>query len=135
MMTDAKLSVKTVRKACLECSGGSPKYVVWCPCDGLHSTRCEFWPFRLGMKPATVQSRYGDRLVSPQKMPPADVELELLPDGFEKASTSAIDVGGYQQPAVTVQRKPKRQLTPEQRRAAIQRLDRARTAKATSSAR
>ena len=110
-----KLSVKTVRKNCIECSGGSPKYALWCPCDGLHSTRCEFWPFRLGMKPATLRARYGDRLLTPEKMPPSNVELELLPEGFETASTAAIDVDGYHQPAVAIERKPKRQLTPEQR--------------------
>ncbi|MHB8898078.1 MAG: hypothetical protein ACYC6Y_04970 [Thermoguttaceae bacterium] len=129
---EAKLSTKTVRKNCIECSGGSQKAALWCPCDGLHSTVCPYWSFRLGMKPATVRARYGGRLVSPEKMPPAGLELELLPDGFQTASTVAIDLPGYHQPAVTVERKPGRNLTPEQRQAAVERLRKARAAKGTA---
>jgi hypothetical protein len=121
-----KLSIKTIRRACLECSGDSSKYVLWCPCDGLHSTGCEFWPFRLGIKPLTVRARLGDRLVTPSKMPPSGVELELLPDGFDKASTSAIDLDGYHQPAVAIQRRPKQQLTPEQKAEVRERLQKGR---------
>jgi len=124
VVMEEKLSVKTVRKACLDCSGDSAKYVIWCPCDGLHSTRCDFWPFRLGMKPATVRSRYGDRLVTPEKMPPPDVELDRLPDGMEKASTAAIDLEGYSQPTVEVKRKPKRELSPEEREAFLKKMNR-----------
>jgi len=65
-VSDPNLSVKHVRRNCLECSGGSAKYVTWCPCDGLHSTRCEFWPFRFGSQPATFRAKYGDRLLAPE---------------------------------------------------------------------
>ena len=116
-----KLSIKTVRKNCLECSGDSSKYVLWCPCDGLHSTGCEFWPFRLGIKPPTVRARFGDRMITPSKMPPSGVELELLPDGMENASTAEIDLDGYHQAAVVVKR---RQLTPEQLSDLRERLNR-----------
>ena len=126
IVMNESLSVKTVRKACLECSGGSGKYVLWCSCDGLHSTACHFWPFRLGVKPETFRGKYGDRLVNPEKMPPAGVELELLPDGFQRASTDEIDVPGYYQPAVEVKRKARRQMTPEQKEAIAERLRRGR---------
>lgn len=52
-----------------------------------------------------------DRLLSPELMPPTGVELERLPSTWTTAATAAIDVPGYQQPAVEL---PKRQtMTPE----------------------
>jgi len=119
---DASLSMKTVRQNCFDCSGGSSKTITWCPCDGLHSTSCEFWPFRLGVKPATVRARYGDRLISPSKMPSSAVELEKLPAGIEEASTAEIEVDGYHQSAVRLPVREKRVLTREERDAISQRL-------------
>ncbi len=98
--------------------------MTWCSCDGLHSTRCPYRLFRLGVKPATVRARYGDRLITPKKMPSADVELELLPDGFERASTAAIDLEGYRQPAVTVERR--QTMSAQEREALADRLQRGR---------
>lgn len=118
----ASLSVKTARRNCLDCSGGSSKAVTWCPCDGLHSTLCEFWSFRLGAKPATIRTRYGDRLLTPAKMPSSVVELEKLPAGIEEASTAEIEVDGYHQPAVTLPAREKRVLTREERDAISKRL-------------
>ncbi|GAG31367.1 unnamed protein product, partial [marine sediment metagenome] len=40
--------LKAIRKECLACSGGSLKYVRFCPCDGVHSKWCDLWPYRLG---------------------------------------------------------------------------------------
>ncbi len=107
------LSVKHVRRNCLNCCGGNAKYVTWCTCDGLHSTRCGFWPFRFGQQPATFRVKYGDRLVTPELMPPAHVNLDLLPAALEKAATAEIEVDGYRQPAVEVEHTSR--LTPEQR--------------------
>jgi len=129
MAMDETLSVKTVRRNCIECSGESPKAALWCPCDGVHSTACPYWLFRLGMKPPTVRAGYGDRLITPEKMPPAGVGLELLPDGFEKASTMEINIDGYVQPRVEVAKKPGRQLTLEEKEALAERLRKGRTRK------
>ena len=93
-MVDTGLSLKHVRKNCLECSGGSARYVTWCSADGLHSTHCEFWPFRFGLQPATFRQRLGDRLLTPEAMPPAGINLDRLPGSLEEAATAAIDVEG-----------------------------------------
>ena len=66
----------------------------------------------------------------PEKMPLHTIEVEQLPDGYLKASTAEIKVDGYHQPAVTLERrKPRRQLTPEQRAANVERLRRANEAR------
>ena len=66
----------------------------------------------------------------PVDMKPLEpLELEKLPARLEEAATGAIDVDGYRQPAVAVDQKPARQLTPEQREAARERLARAREAR------
>ena len=64
------------------------------------------------------------RLLTPEKMPNPNVELDDLPSTVMEASTGAISVDGYQQPAVTVERKPRRQLTPDQRRQRTEQLRR-----------
>jgi hypothetical protein len=87
------LSLQTVRRHCLECSGDSFKSVVWCSCDGLHSTLCHLWPFRLGMNPATVCQKYGPGLVTPRMMPSANVNLDDLPSGIE-AAAAYVAAGG-----------------------------------------
>ena len=68
--------LKAIRLTCLDCSGTSFKYVKYCPCDGVHSTRCELWPYRFGKRPGSVKDQ---RLVTPEAMPPADTQLEELP--------------------------------------------------------
>jgi len=109
-----KFSIKTVRRNCIECSGGSSKYVCWCPCDGIHSTRCEFWPFRFGILPDTFRARHGDRLLDPESMPPATVDLDSLPN-MPTAATAAIDVDGYHMDAVDIQKStPRRKLSDRQ---------------------
>lgn len=134
-MSEKTVNLKHVRRNCLACSGGSAKYVTWCTCDGVHSTKCEFWPFRFGIQPATFQARYGDRLLDPRKMPPADLDLDLLPGVLQEAATGAIAVDGYQQPAVQITRRHVgRRLTPEQREAAAERFRAMRRGKATEMA-
>ncbi len=121
------VSAKTIRANCLECSGDQAKYVTWCPSDGLHSTACRFWKARFGMRPATFRARYGDRLLTPELMPPANVELDLLPAKWEVAATGEIDIPGYHQPAVEIRRpEPKSKLSAEERREIGERLRRAR---------
>ncbi len=68
-----------IRKKCLDCSGESPKHVKYCPCDGVHSTRCPLWPFRFGKLPRTASRRLGAELLDPEAMPNAGVPLESLP--------------------------------------------------------
>jgi hypothetical protein len=91
MVRGKGLSLKAVRRNCLECSGGTVKYVTWCACDGVHSTRCEFWPFRFGTGPDTVRRRFGPRLVTPEMMPDANTNLDELP-----AYSARIEVGVVQ---------------------------------------
>ena len=106
-----------IRKNCIECSE-STKYILWCPCDGLHSTYCQYWPFRLGSRPQTVCERYGPRLVTPEMMPPSDVELELLPKGTREAALSEISVAGYQQPTIAPPKRTAEQEAERVRKAA-----------------
>ena len=78
--------LKAVRLNCLDCSGSSPKDVLWCPCDGIHSTRCHLWPYRFGCRPETVAERFGPALVTPGLMPSAAALEEDLPNGMEAAT-------------------------------------------------
>ncbi len=121
--TERSLSVRNVRRNCLECSGDSPKYVIWCPCDGVNSTRCEFWPFRFGIQPATFRQRYGDRLLAPELMPAHAVDLDALPTGIVEAATAAIDLPGYKVEAVELP-----ELSPEEEQRRAQRAARLRHA-------
>jgi hypothetical protein len=54
-MGTGRPSVKTIRKMCLFCMGGSDEMVKECPGDsekeGVH---CELWPYRLGRNPNIV---------------------------------------------------------------------------------
>lgn len=68
--------LKAIRRNCVDCPGGDRKYVMYCPCDGVHSTRCDLWPYRFGKRPGTVRPEW---LVDPNKMPPADANLDDLP--------------------------------------------------------
>jgi len=70
--------MKAIRANCLECSEDR-KAVAYCPCDGLHSTRCHFWPYRFGSRPETAVAKYGEAMLTPQMMPGAGVELKDLP--------------------------------------------------------
>ena len=127
--TDERFSLKRVRRNCLECSGHSPKYVMYCPCDGKHSTSCEFWLFRFGIQPKTFRARWGGRLLDPEQMPPADINLDDLPADTTTAATGLIDVPDYRMPAVHVERTKTRQspeLTEEERKAIRERLQRGR---------
>ncbi len=131
-MSDPSLSLKHIRRNCLSCSAGSRPAVIWCTCHGEDGSRCEFWPFRFGVQPATFRAKYGDRLLTPALMPKSSVDLESLPGTLEEATTAEINAGSYHQPAATVERKPRRQLTPEQRGAASERLRKAREARSTA---
>jgi hypothetical protein len=78
--------MKAIRLNCLDCSGDSPKSVLWCGSDGLHSPRCHFWPYRFGSRPETIAERYGPTLVTPDAMPSANVCEDDLPNGMEAAA-------------------------------------------------
>ncbi len=78
--------LKAVRAHCLDCAGGRPKHVLWCPNDGVHSTRCELWPYRLGVRPETIRQEHGPALVIPELMPPANVNLDALPGNMTAAA-------------------------------------------------
>jgi len=78
--------MKAIRVSCIDCCGGSPKSVTWCTLDGVHSTRCELWPYRFGCKPSSVKARYGPALVNPSMMPPANEEEDALPIGMAAAA-------------------------------------------------
>ena len=122
-MADQSLSLKHVRRNCLDCCCDDRKSVLWCTCDGLHSTRCEFWPFRFGVQPATFRARWGDRLVTPEMMPPATVNLDNLPAKLRPAALGEINVEGYHQPAVERPELTSR-LSPEERERRAEQLRR-----------
>ena len=75
-----KLSVfKAVRAKCIDCAGGSWKYVKYCPSDGLNSLACPLWPFRFGVRPETARKRYGPEFLDPATMPDGSTNLDDLP--------------------------------------------------------
>ena len=94
--------MKAIRVSCIECCGGSPKSVTWCTLDGVHSTRCELWPYRFGCKPSSVKARYGPALVDPTMMPPANEEEDDLPTGMAAAAKLLAERAG-----MTVPERPK----------------------------
>ncbi|MHC4405914.1 MAG: hypothetical protein ACYTG0_40245 [Planctomycetota bacterium] len=77
-MRTVRTPVKAIREYCLDCSATS-KGVMWCSCDGKHSTWCPLWPYRFGMRPETARQKYGDQLLDPEQMPDANKPLEELP--------------------------------------------------------
>jgi hypothetical protein len=79
--------IAAIRANCLECGGGgSFKSVLWCTCDGVHSSRCHFWPYRFGCRPETIAERYDPARVTPDCMPGSDVCEDDLPNGMEAAA-------------------------------------------------
>ena len=68
--------LKAVRRHCLDCSADSALSVKYCPCDGVHSTRCHLWPYRFGRRPATASKKYGLAFVTPGAIPGPGVMLE-----------------------------------------------------------
>jgi len=49
--------IKSIRRKCLDCVGGSAKEVKLCPCDGERSTLCDLFPYRFGKRPAESKKR------------------------------------------------------------------------------
>ena len=94
MMPHPGSVLRAVRRHCLDCSAGSPKYVTWCPCDGLHSTFCDLWPYRFGRRPETARRVYGDRVLTPELMPPDDVSLDDLPTHPPRVGKVAAEARG-----------------------------------------
>jgi len=74
-----KAVLKAIRDHCRECCGGYEKAVTYCTCDGIHSTRCDLWPYRFGKRPSVVRRKYGAGLLDPKTMPDAQASLEDLP--------------------------------------------------------
>jgi len=88
--------LKAIRLNCLECSERA-KDVEWCPCDGVHSTRCHLWAYRFGRRPKTVAERYGPELVTPQLMPSENVDEDILPNGMEAGTAYLRQLQGEQE--------------------------------------
>ena len=79
--------LKAIRLHCLDCVGGSAKLVRYCPCDGVHSTRCQLWPYRFGKRPETTKKRKGEWFIEPGLMPDGDMPLETVESFFDFPST------------------------------------------------
>lgn len=69
--------LQAIRRHCVICSGDSQKAVRYCPCDGIHSSRCELWLYRFGKRPQSLDDQ---RLVIPACMPARDIALEQVSD-------------------------------------------------------
>lgn len=69
--------LQAIRRHCVICSGDSQKAVRYCPCDGIHSSRCELWLYRFGKRPQSLDDQ---RIVLPACMPPRDTSLEKVSD-------------------------------------------------------
>ena len=73
-MTDRPL--KAIRKHCLDCCCNSAKSVKFCTCDGINSSRCDLWPYRFGMRPATAKRKLGRKFLQAGELEPPDVPIE-----------------------------------------------------------
>ena len=63
-----------IKRHCLECSGGSAHYRLWCTV-----TACHLWRFRFGVRPSSLAKRGRGLLVNPQAQPGPNVILDTLP--------------------------------------------------------
>ena len=70
--------MRAIRRMCVDCAE-TAKMTLYCPADGVHSTRCPLWPYRMGMRPESVAKKYGRQFVTPELMPGADVSINELP--------------------------------------------------------
>lgn len=106
--------LQAIRRHCIICSGESQKAVRYCPCDGIHSSRCELWSYRFGKRPQGVSDQ---RLITALCMPPRNMPIEqvsdddllLLPEGTKPPK--------------------RRSLTPERKAKLTSQLESARQAK------
>jgi hypothetical protein len=71
--------LKMIRENCMDCCNGSALAILWCPCDGVHSTRCPVWTFRFGKRPKTIKRKYGPYLLTPAVMPDSNISTSKLP--------------------------------------------------------
>ena len=97
--------LKAARKTCLECAGDNVKYLIYCPNDGVHSTRCHIWPYRFGCRPQTIADQ---KFVTPGALPGPEVNLDDLPM------------------VKVARRRSGRKLTPEERQRHVDQLRRGR---------
>ena len=65
--------LKAIRAKCIDCAGGSPKSVRYCPI-----TNCKLWPYRFGIRPKTARKRFGDNALDPDCIPETDVPIESV---------------------------------------------------------
>ncbi len=95
-MTSIKVlsPLRAMRAGCLDCAAGDRKFIIWCSCDGVHSTRCQQWPYRFGQRPETIRQRFGTGLVTPAMMPEANVNLDALPGSMAAAAEYLAGRGG-----------------------------------------
>jgi hypothetical protein len=61
----------SIRRHCVDCSGGSAKAVAYCQ---IHD--CPLWVYRFGKRPANIRPV---EFVDPSKMPDPSIPLENLP--------------------------------------------------------
>jgi len=70
--------LKAIRAKCMDCST-TFKSVKYCTGDGLHSTRCELWPYRFGLRIPAAIRKIGAKFLDPKQMPDANENLDDLP--------------------------------------------------------
>jgi len=66
--------LKSIRRHCLDCCGGSRKMVKNCT-----SFSCPLWYFRFGVMPKTAVKKYGKKLLNPDSIPSSDISIDSLP--------------------------------------------------------
>lgn len=67
-------TLKAIRKKCLDCSCGSTKSIKYCT-----DTDCYLWPYRFGLMPKTARKKMSVKLLDPNSMIAANVNLDELP--------------------------------------------------------
>lgn len=77
--TPRRTPLKAIRAYCKYCTLDNGKYIAFCPCDGLNSTRCHLWPYRFGKRPASAAKRYHPAYITPELMPSSNICLDDLP--------------------------------------------------------
>ena len=85
-------ATSSIRHKCLDCCGGSSKVVAYCACDGVNSSKCDLWMYRMGVRPDTAKRKYA-RLMNPREMPDPNAPIEELPSVGEFLKTGLASVG------------------------------------------
>jgi hypothetical protein len=78
MVITMRILLKTIRRKCIDCSGGSTTEVRLCPCK-----TCALWPFRMGVNPSAKPRGRSYKANGSSEKPP---QFAAISDGEEPSN-------------------------------------------------